>query len=134
MTIKGAVEIAPKTDDDWARVRIGAVVLAESASLLKIPRRTAPPGDLNNSTGPDAPELSPDAIKAKIDADHALWNTHAEGLRAVAADALLQTGGKLDKACENGRSLRVSSRKTGRRLRPTRRSSDVPWGATTKIK
>lgn len=112
ITAKGVVEKEPKTDDDWAKVRIGAVVLAESANLLKIPRPFAPPGDLNNSGGPNAPELSPDQIQAKVDANKALWNSHAENLRAVAlevmdivkrkdANALLIAGGKLDEACEN---------------------------------
>jgi hypothetical protein len=108
---KGLVEKAPKTAGDWAKVRTGAVVLAEAANLLKIPRPFAPPGVLNNSSGPNAPELSPDAIRAKVEADKTLWNSHVEDLRAVAlevldivkrkdTDALLAAGGKLDEACE----------------------------------
>jgi len=108
----GLVEKAPKTAGDWAKVRTGAVVLAEAANLLKIPRPFAPPGDLNNSSGPNAPELSPDAIRAKVEADKTLWNSHVEDLRAVAieildiverkdAAALLVAGGKLDEACES---------------------------------
>ncbi len=111
VTLQGRVETAPKTDDDWAKVRIGAVVLAESANLLKIPRPFAPPGDLNNSGGPDAPELSPDQIQAKVDADKPKWDKYAEDLRAVAVEVLdivkrkdtaglEAVGGKLDKACE----------------------------------
>src|SRR5947207_7586439 len=86
--VKGTVDRAPRTDDDWAKVRTGAVVLAEAANLLKIPRPFAPPGDLNNSGGPDAPELSPEAIQAKVQADKALWNSHAEDLRAVAIEVI----------------------------------------------
>ena len=56
-TKSGTVEIEPKTDADWDKIRVGAVTLAEGVSLLKIPRPFAPPGDENNSTGPDAPEL-----------------------------------------------------------------------------
>jgi hypothetical protein len=112
VTAKGLEEKAPKTAGDWAKVRIGAVVLAEAANLLKIPRPFAPPGVLNNSSGPNAPELSPDAIRAKVDADKTLWNSHVEDLRAVAIEvldivkrkdtaALITAGGKLDEACES---------------------------------
>jgi hypothetical protein len=112
VTAKGIVETKPTSDEDWAKVRIGAVTLAEGTNLLKIPRRVAPPGHKNNSGGANAPELSPEDIQAKIDGDRALWNKHADGLRDVAlevldivnrkdADALFQAGSKLDKACEN---------------------------------
>ncbi|MES1256597.1 MAG: hypothetical protein ABUS56_13360, partial [Acidobacteriota bacterium] len=112
VTAKGIVETAPKTDADWAKVRMGAIALAEGVNLLEIPRPFAPPGDLNNSAGPDAPELSPAAIQAKVDGNRALWNSHVEELRAVAVEAmevvtrkdvgaLLDVGDKLDKACEN---------------------------------
>src|SRR6476659_2770588 len=53
------VEKAPKTDADWERRRVVAVTLAEGIYLLKIPRPFTPPGDENNSVGPDATELSP---------------------------------------------------------------------------
>ncbi len=112
ITKNGIEDIVPKTDEDWAKVRIGAVVLAESANLLKIPRPFAPPGVLNNSGGPNAPELTPDQIMAKVQADKSLWNSHVEDLRAVAlevmdivkrkdTEALLVAGGKLDEACES---------------------------------
>src|SRR5664279_3473798 len=74
VTDKGIVETKPVTDQDWAKVRQGAVTLAEGTNLLKIPRAVAPPGDTNKSTGPNAPELSPEQIQAKIDQDRALWN------------------------------------------------------------
>jgi cytochrome c556 len=111
-TVKGIVETKPTTDDDWAKVRIGAVTLAEGTNLLKMPRRVAPPGDKNNSNGPNAPELSPEQIQAKIDGNRALWNSHADELRDAAlkvmdivkakdTDALFQAGSAIDKVCEN---------------------------------
>lgn len=111
ITLKGTVEKAPKTDADWDKVRVGAVSLAEGVYLLKIPRPFAPPGDENNSTGPDASELSPAQIKAKLEADPVLWNAKIEALRNVAlevleivkkkdAKALFEAGGDLDVACE----------------------------------
>src|SRR2546430_16111162 len=37
-TKDGTVETAPKTDEDWEKIRIGAVTLAEGVYLLKVPR------------------------------------------------------------------------------------------------
>jgi hypothetical protein len=109
---KGTVETAPKTDEDWAKVRIGAVTLAEGIYLLKIPRAIAPPGELNNSIGPDASELAPDEIKAKLEADPVLWNAKIEALRNISLEVLEivkrkdvkelgEAGEILDQACEN---------------------------------
>src|SRR5215831_70702 len=66
---KGVVHVEPQTDDDWEKVRIGAITLAEGIYLLKVPRPFTPAGDVNNSTGPNPPELSPAQIKAKLDKD-----------------------------------------------------------------
>src|SRR5580765_4738123 len=71
---KGTVETAPHTDEDWEKIRIGATTLAEGVYLLKVPRPFTPPGDLNNSTGPDAVELAPAQITAKVEADPVEWN------------------------------------------------------------
>jgi hypothetical protein len=108
---QGTVETAPKTDQDWDKIRVGAVGLAEGIYLLKVRRPLAPAGDENNSSGPDAPELSPAQIKAKIEADPVLWNAKIEALRNVGLEvleivrkkdvnALLDAGGDLDVACE----------------------------------
>ena len=108
----GVVDTKPTTDEAWAKVKQGAVTLAEGTNLLKMPRAVAPPGDKNNSAGPNAPELSPEQIQAKIDQDRALWNQHADQLRDSAlkvleivkaknADALFQAGSELDRVCEN---------------------------------
>jgi len=108
---KGTVETAPKTDADWDRVRFGGVMLAEGAYLLKVPRPFAPPGDENNSTGPDPEELSPAQIKAKLERDPVLWNAKIEALRNVGlqvldivkrkdAKELWDASDNLDQACE----------------------------------
>ena len=110
-TRQGTVERLPKTDEDWDKIRIGAVTLAEGVYLLKIPRPFAPDGDQNNSTGPDATELSPAQIKAKLEADPVLWNAKIEALRNVGlevleivknkkVDELWEAGDNLDRACE----------------------------------
>lgn len=111
-TKKGVVEIYPKTDEDWEKVKVGAVTLAEAIDLLKLPRPWTPPGDVNNSTGPNPPELSPTQIQAKLDADPVLWDAKIQALRNVALSVieiadkrdvkeLFEIGETLDKACEN---------------------------------
>ena len=112
VTEKGLVETTPKTDDDWNKIRIGAVTLAEGAYLLKIPRPFAPSGDLNNSTGPNPVELSPAQITAKVEGDLVEWNARIEALRNVALEVLdivkrkdvnelWDAGDNLDQACES---------------------------------
>jgi hypothetical protein len=111
-TKDGFVETAPKTDEDWERLRVGAVTMAEGAYLLKVRRPFAPEGDLNNSTGPDASELSPLEIAAKVDRDPVEWNARIEALRNVGLEVLeivkrrdtaelWDAGANLDQACEN---------------------------------
>src|SRR5258708_7757960 len=111
-TKNGVVERSPKTDADWEKIRAGGVMLAEGVYLLKIPRPFAPPGDENNSTGPDPEELSPAQIKAKLEADPVLWNAKIEALRNVGlevleivkkrdAKELWDATDNLDNACES---------------------------------
>ena len=88
MTMQGTVETAPKTEEDWNRIRIGAVTMAEAAYLLKVRRPFAPAGDLNDSVGPEAVELSPDQITAKIEKDPVEWNGRIEALRNVGLQVL----------------------------------------------
>ena len=108
VTKEGAVETAPKTDEDWAKVAQGAIVLAEGANLLKIPRRVAPEHD-NVSKNPG--ELPPDEIQKKIDADRAAWNRHVDAMRDQAlkvleivkakdGPALFKAGDDIDRTCE----------------------------------
>jgi len=108
----GTVEKVPKTEEDWEKIRIGATTLAEGAYLLKVPRPFAPPGDLNNSTGPGAVELSPDQITAKLKADPVEWNARIEALRNVGLETLdivrrkdvkelWDASENLEQACEN---------------------------------
>jgi len=112
MSSHGTVETVPRTEKDWEKIRIGAVTIAEGVYLLKIPRPFAPPGDENNSSGPEATELSPAQIKAKLDADPVLWNAKIEALRNVGLEVmeivkqkkvseLWEAGDNLDQACEN---------------------------------
>lgn len=87
-TMQGMLETAPKTEEDWNKIRVGAVTMAEAAYLLKVRRPFAPTGDLNDSVGPDAVELSPDQITAKVDKDPVEWNARIEALRNVGLQVL----------------------------------------------
>ena len=111
MSKKGVVETEPRTDAEWEKVRFGAVTMAEGIYLLKIPRPFTPPGDENNSTGPEPEELSPAQIMAKLKADPVLWNAKIEALRNVGlevleivkkrdAKLLWDAAEDLDQACE----------------------------------
>jgi hypothetical protein len=108
---KGIVEVEPRTDEDWARVRSGAVTLAEGISLLKIPRSIAPPADRTAPPDPDNAEMPPEQIRAKILADPVLWNAKIEALRNINrtildvvkrrnVSELVEAGAILDQACE----------------------------------
>ncbi len=111
ITPTGLVEHRPSTDEDWEKIKTGAVGLAEGIFLLKVPRMLAPAGDVNHSTGPNPPELSPTQIRAKIDADPVLWEAKIQALRNVSLEvldiikkkdskALFDATADLDDACE----------------------------------
>ncbi|MGE3179352.1 MAG: hypothetical protein AB7O32_17910 [Vicinamibacterales bacterium] len=108
---KRTIENTPTTDDDWDRIRIGATAMAEGAYLLKVRRPFTPPGDENNSQGPEAVELSPAAITAKVQKDPVEWNARIEALRNVGLQVLdivkrkdtaelWDAAENLDQACE----------------------------------
>ena len=110
----GVVDRTPVSDEDWLRVERGALLLAESANLLKMPRRVAPPGTKATvvEPGKPSPELEPEVIQAMIDKDRPTWNRHADRLRQAALDALpairshdaarlFDIGDKVDNACES---------------------------------
>ncbi len=82
------VEVEPKTDEDWEKLKIGAVTIAEGVYLLKVERPFTPKGDVNNSVGPDATELSPEQIVAKVTKDPVEWNARIEALRNVGLEVL----------------------------------------------
>ncbi len=111
ITEKGTVDNIPTTDEDWEKLRFGAVTIAEGVSLLQIPRPIAPPGDENASSGPDGTELTPAQIAAKLEADPVEWNARIEALRNVGLEVLdivrtkntkelLDASENLDNACE----------------------------------
>ncbi len=114
VSAEGTSETKPISDEDWLKVERGALLLAESANLLKMPRPMVPPGTEGDvpESGEPAPELAPSQIQAKIDRDRSLWNKHADELRLVALesltivkardfDGLFAAGSDIDRACES---------------------------------
>jgi len=110
----GTNHTVPVSDDDWAKVERGAWQLAESANLLMIPRQAEPPNTPGVALRPGerAPELSGAEIEAKIDADRAKWNRHADALRVASLkaieivkarnpDGIFDAGTEIDRACES---------------------------------
>jgi len=106
---EGLVETRPKTDEEWARVRAGAITLAEAANLLMIPgRRVARPGEKSETPGV---ELEPEEMDVLIAKDRASWDKHARALYDAAmiaakaaerkdADKIFEIGESIEHACE----------------------------------
>jgi len=113
ITASGVNEKRPQTDEEWQKVESNALMLAEAANLLKMPgRKAASPGDKTKSEGPDAPELTPEEIQAKIDADRGKWLKYASNLQEQARKTLVAAkkkdagevfalGEDIDMACED---------------------------------
>jgi len=112
ITAQGVVEKRPRTDDDWEKVEAAAIALVEGPNMIKMPgRRVARPGEPTSSEGPDAPELTPEQIQAKINADRGKFIRYANELQDQAikaldlvrkkdADGLFNIGEDIDQACE----------------------------------
>jgi hypothetical protein len=108
-TVKGFVEKAPRTREDWEEARRHAITLMEASNLLQIPGRpVARPGDKAKDPRVEEP---PEVIQTLIDSDRANWTRNAQGLYdagllmlkaidAQNAQALQDAGEDLDKACE----------------------------------
>lgn len=106
---EGLVETKPKNDEEWNKVRGGAITLAEAANLLMIPgRRVARPGEKSETPGV---ELEPEQMQALIEKDRAAWNRRASALHDAAmaavraaeahdADKLFAVGEQIENACE----------------------------------
>jgi hypothetical protein len=107
---KGTVETKPKTDEEWTKVRHGAVALMEASNLLMVPgRHVARPGEKSETPGV---ELEPSEMEALINKDLASWRKRAHGLHeagaaaiqaidAKDADKLFEVGEQIERACES---------------------------------
>jgi len=107
---KGLLESVPTSDEEWTKVRHGAVTLMEAANLLMMPgRRVARPGEKSETPGV---ELEPEEMDALIAKDRGAWNERATRLHDVAADVIqaidakdanrvFELGEQIEEACEN---------------------------------
>lgn len=107
---KGTVETRPKTDEEWTKVRHGAVALMEASNLLMVPgRHVARPGEKSETPGV---ELEPSEMEALINKDLGAWRKRAHGLHeagaaaiqaidAKDADKLFEVGEQIERACES---------------------------------
>ena len=107
---KGLIEKRPANDAEWARVRQGAVTLAEAANLLMIPgRHVARSGEKSETPGV---ELEPSEMEALINKDRPAFYKRAKALYDAAilavdaidkkdADRVFEVGENIDQACEN---------------------------------
>jgi len=107
---KGTVDTAPKNDEEWKKVRQGAIALTEAANLLMMPgRHVAAPGEKSETPGV---ELEPSEMEELINKDRAAWvmratKLHEAGLAAIQAiDAkdsqkVFEVGEQIEQACEN---------------------------------
>jgi hypothetical protein len=107
---KGLIDTRPTNDEEWSRVRHGAVTLAEAANLLMIPgRHVARPGERSETPGV---ELEPEEMEVLINKDRGAWNTRATALHDAAmlavnaaekhdADRIFEVGETIEQACEN---------------------------------
>jgi hypothetical protein len=110
VTSKGMIETTPRSDDEWLKVRQGAMTLAEAANLLMIPgRHVAREGEKSETPGV---ELEPEEMEVLINKDRAAWNQRAHALHDAAAlamqaadahdaEKIFEVGEKIENACEN---------------------------------
>ena len=71
----GIVEGMPRTDEEWAKVRLNARMLIEASEFIQTPGRPiAGPGE--KSTLPGV-ELEPEEILANVNKDRETWNQFA---------------------------------------------------------
>lgn len=105
----GLTETRPQTDEDWAKVRHGAMALAEASNLLMMPGRSvARPGEKSETPGI---ELEPHEMDALIAKDRDAFYKRAGALREAAlevlaavdkkdADKVFEVGEHIERACE----------------------------------
>lgn len=84
ITAEGRTELAPTTDEGWAKVRDHAAIVAESGNLLMMPGRAAGSDWIEHARG------------LQLAAKHAM-----EAAEAQDADALFDAGGEIYVVCRS---------------------------------
>jgi hypothetical protein len=108
---KGIEERQPRTNEDWAAVRVAAIALSEATNLLMIPgRKVVHEGKVLQDSEVEG-ILKADQIQALIDKDRMAFASRALALHQAALAAveaidakdvgkLSEVGGVIDEACE----------------------------------
>jgi hypothetical protein len=106
----GTVETVPRSEEDWAAARHGAMVLLETSNLLMVPgRHVGRDGDKSEAPGV---ELEPAEMEANILKDLPEYYKAAVGLHDAAvlalqaidtknAEKLFEVGETIEMACEH---------------------------------
>jgi cytochrome c556 len=109
ISVTGTEERQPRTDEEWAAVRRGAIQLVEATNLLRVPgRQVARPGEKSENPGI---ELEPPSIQKLIADDPATWRKLVDALHDAAVPALkavdaknvqglFDAGDTIEHACE----------------------------------
>jgi hypothetical protein len=107
---KGIVETVPRNDEEWLKVRHGAIALAEATNLLMMPgRHVARAGEKSETPGV---ELEPSEMEDLINKDRTTWMQRAKALHDAATEVLaavdakdpekvFEVGEHIERACEN---------------------------------
>lgn len=105
--LKGSEQRQPRTDEEWATIRLRAICLIEAANLLIMDGRR-----VSTSTAPGAPgDLPPEEIQRHLDHTRLQFAQFANALKAAATQALTAidskdpaaltvAGGVIDQTCE----------------------------------
>lgn len=127
----GTLDTAPKNDEEWQKVRQGAVALTEAANLLMMPgRHVAHPGEKSETPGV---ELEPSEMEELINKDLAAWQMHARNLHDAGV-AVLQAIDSKDsqKVFEIGEQIEVACESCHRQYwYPNEKIPEIPASPST---
>jgi hypothetical protein len=127
----GTVDTTPKNDEEWQKVRQGAVALTEAANLLMMPgRHVAHPGEKSETPGV---ELEPFEMEELINKDPAAWQMHARNLHDAGV-AVLQAIDSKDsqKVFEIGEQIEVACESCHRQYwYPNEKIPEIPASPST---
>lgn len=89
VTVEGVIEHQPRTAEEWAKVERDALILAESANLLKMPGRVvARQEEMHGKSTSDPAELTPAQIEERLSRGRSTFARFADLLQTASEGAL----------------------------------------------